>query len=448
MNLQRCLTAEELHDAYSAGRLTPFEVNDVTLTRIADHNPRLNAYVRVDESGSRIAARLSTNRYESGAPLSALDGVPIGVKDNIAVTGLARPGAIAAYKNCVASADAAVVSRLRAAGAVITGMLNMDEAAFGTTTESPLYGRCQNPLRHDFTAGGSSGGSASAVASGLCLASLGTDTLGSVRIPASYCGLVGFKPSHGVVDVDGVMALSPTLDHVGVLARTVRDAAIVFSAIADRRLGWEGNEALGPELQNGLILGVLDTDDIAAGDVATSFRQVVESLERAGVQVVAVDRTGIDFGQWRKAGLLIAEAEAALVHEEALARDPEGFSSSFRDAMAYARRQSALRMSKAYTAMEDARRWLAKEFTRCHAILSPTAPQKAFSFGVGAQPNQAEITTFANLAGVPALALPVADGGDLPMSVQLVGPFGSDDWLLALGRHIANLLPTYVVENA
>ena len=448
MTPQRCLTVEELHDAYSAGRLTPVEVNDAALARIADHNPALNAYVRVDGPGSRIAARASNDRYERGAPVSRLDGVPVAVKDNIAISGLARPGAIAAYKNRIASADAAVVSRLRAAGAVITGMLNMDEAAFGTTTASPLYGRCQNPLRPDFTAGGSSGGSAAAVAAGLCVASLGTDTLGSVRIPASYCGLVGFKPSHGAVDVDGVMALSPTLDHVGILARTVRDAAIVFGAIADRGLGWDSNDASGPEPENGLILGILDTDDIVAGDVATSFRAVVDSLETAGIQVVAVNRTGIDFSQWRKAGLLIAEAEAALVHEEPLAADPEGFSSSFRDALAFARRQTALRMSKAYGAMEDARRWLTKEFARCHAIISPTAPQKAFPFGVGVQPNQAEITTFANLAGAPALALPVADGGDLPMSVQLVGPFGSDDWLLALGRHIANLLPTYVVENA
>jgi aspartyl-tRNA(Asn)/glutamyl-tRNA(Gln) amidotransferase subunit A len=447
MNLQRCRTVEELHGAYLAGRLTPVEVNDKSLARIAAHNPRLNAYVRVDEAGTRIAARSSTDRYERGVPLSQLDGVPVGVKDNIAISGLARPGAIAAYKSSIASADAAVVSRLRAAGAVVTGMLNMDEGAFGTTNESPLYGRCYNPLRAGFTPGGSSGGSASAVASGLCAASLGTDTLGSVRIPASHCGLVGFKPSHGAVDVDGVMALSPTLDHVGVLARTVRDVAIVFGAIADRGLGWESKGTSGLGAEGEVILGILDTDDIVAADVAASFRKVVDALEKAGIRFVSIDRTGVDLGQWRKAGLLIAEAEAALVHEEALATDPEGFSPSFRAAMAYARRQSALRMSKAYGAMEDVRRWLAKGFARCHAILSPTTPQKAFSFGIGAQPNHADITSFANLAGVPALALPVADGSDLPMSIQLVGPFGSDDRLLALAERAATLLPPYMLEN-
>jgi len=447
MNRQRYPTVEELHGDYLASRLTPVEVTELTLARVGERNPRLNAYVRVNESGSRIAARSSADRYERRVPLGQLDGVPVAVKDNIAISGLARPGAVAAYKDRVASVDASVVRRLRAAGAVITGMLNMDEGAFGTTTESQLYGRCQNPLRPDFTPGGSSGGSAAAVASGLCAASLGTDTLGSVRVPASYCGVVGFKPSHGAVDVDGVMALSSTLDHVGVLARTVRDAAIVFEAISDRKLGWDDRGASGPDLQNGLILGLLDTEDTVAADVSTSFGNIVAALERAGVQLVAVDRTGIDLSQWRKAGLLIAEAEAALVHEDALATNPEGFSSLFRDAMAYARRQSVLRMSRAYGAMEDARRWLAKEFARCHAILSPTTPQKAFAFGVGTQPNQADITSFANLAGVPALALPIADGSDLPMSIQLVGPFGSDSWLLSLGERIANLLPTYVLEN-
>src|SRR5690606_37664441 len=154
-----------------------------------------------------------------GMPLSPLDGVPVAVKDNVAISGLARPGAIVAYETQIAPADATVVSKLRAAGAVVTGMLNMDEGAFGTTTESPLYGRCRNPLRLDHSPGGSSGGSAAAVAAGLCVASLGTDTLGSVRIPASYCGIVGFKPSHGAIDAGGVLALPPTLDHVGVLAR-------------------------------------------------------------------------------------------------------------------------------------------------------------------------------------------------------------------------------------
>jgi aspartyl-tRNA(Asn)/glutamyl-tRNA(Gln) amidotransferase subunit A len=445
MSVDPYRSATALHADYVAGRSTPSDVNEALLTRIADRNPRLNAYVRVDEPGSRAAARASTERYQRGAHLGPLDGVPIAIKDNIAVAGLPRPGAIAAYETHIAPADAPVVSKLRKAGAVVTGMTNMDEGAFGSTTESPLYGRCHNPLKLDHTPGGSSGGSAAAVASGLCAVALGTDTLGSVRIPASYCGVVGFKPSHGAIDVEGVLALSPTLDHIGVLARTVSDATLAFNAIADRELGWE--IVAEAKRDNGLTLGVLDASDAAAPDVARNFKTILASLERAGINLVTIERDGYDLGHARKAGLLVTEVEAALVHEAALKENPEGFSSLFRDAMAYGQRQPALRIAKAYEAMEDARRWLAKQFTRCHAILSPTTPHKALPFDGDARPNAAHITSFANLAGVPALALPVADGDALPMSVQLVAPFGKDDWLLALSERIANLLPAPPLER-
>ncbi len=434
-------SAAELHADYAARRLTPSDANAALLARIAERNPGLNAYVRVDEEGSRAAARASTERYRRGAHLGALDGVPVAIKDNIAVAGLARPGAVAAYEDDIAPADAPIVDRLRKAGAVVTGMTNMDEGAFGSTTESPLYGRCRNPLRRDHTPGGSSGGSAAAVAAGLCAIALGTDTLGSVRIPASYCGIVGFKPSHGAIDVDGVLALSPTLDHVGVLARTVRDATSAFHALADRALAWKNVARASSAFDNGLTLGVLDVSDAAAPDVTRGFETITTLLEKAGIKLVTIERDAFDLGQARKAGLLITEAEAALTHDAALKEQPQGFSPLFRDAMAYARRQPALRVAKAYEAMEDARRWAARQFARCHAILSPTTPHKAFRFDGGAPPNAAHVTSFANLAGIPALALPVADGDALPLSIQLAAPFGQDDWLLALGEHLAGLLP-------
>jgi aspartyl-tRNA(Asn)/glutamyl-tRNA(Gln) amidotransferase subunit A len=441
-------TADALHADYVARRLTPSDVNEALLTRIAERNPSLNAYVRVDAAGSRAAAHASTERYQRGAHLGALDGVPVAIKDNIAVAGLPRPGAVAAYENDIAPTDAPIVEKLRKAGAVIVGMTNMDEAAFGSTTESPLYGRCYNPLKRDHTPGGSSGGSGAAVAAGLCAIALGTDTLGSVRIPASYCGIVGFKPSHGAIDVDGVLALSPTLDHVGVLARTVRDATSAFHAIADRALTWKNVAEAGPRFDNGLTLGVLDVSDAAAPNVARSFKTITTLLEKADIKLVTIERDSFDLDRARKAGLLITEAEAALTHEAALKNNPKGFSPLFREAMAYAQRQPALRIAKAYEAMEDARRWAAKQFARCHAILSPTTPHKAFRFNGDTPPNAALITSIANLAGIPALALPVADGDKLPMSIQLAAPFGQDDWLLALGEHIANLLPAPSLERA
>jgi aspartyl-tRNA(Asn)/glutamyl-tRNA(Gln) amidotransferase subunit A len=434
-------TVMTLHADFAAGRLTPTELHEALLADIAERNPTLNAYVRIDEARGRAAARASTDRYKRGAPIGSLDGIPVGIKDNIAVAGLARPGAIAAYQDYVAPADAPVVDKLRKAGAVVVGMLNMDEGAFGSTTESPHYGRCYNPLRPHHTPGGSSGGSAAAVTSGLCTVALGTDTLGSVRIPASYCGIVGFKPSHGAIDTDGVLELSPTLDHVGVLARTVADAALAFQAIADRPLGWKSVAEPRTDFGNSLTLGILDPGDAAAPEVTRGFKTIVALLEKSNIELVTIGGSGFDPGRARRDGLLITEAEAALVHEAALKESPEGFSPLFRDAMAYAQRQPALRIAKAYKAMEDARRWLAKQFARCHAILSPTTPHKAIPFNSHGAPNAARFTSFANLAGVPALALPIADGDALPMSVQLVAPFGKDDGLLALGERIAGCCP-------
>jgi Asp-tRNA(Asn)/Glu-tRNA(Gln) amidotransferase A subunit family amidase len=221
----------KLGGVFASKCATPMDALQVYIDRIERFNPALNAFLALDRRRAVRDAQASGRRWSRGAPRSPLDGVPIGVKVNIAVHGMPWHAGIAAYGDRVADGDADCVSRLRSAGAVILGVLNMHEAALGATTDNAAFGRCHNPHRHDVTPGGSSGGSAAAVAAGLCAAALGTDTLGSVRIPASYCGVFGHKPSHGATATAGVVPLSPTLDSLGFIARSAGDCRALINAI-------------------------------------------------------------------------------------------------------------------------------------------------------------------------------------------------------------------------
>ncbi len=229
----------ELREGYAAGTLDPAAVTDSYLDRIARENPRLNAYVSVTADIAREAAAASAARWRAGRPASAIDGAPIAVKDNIDMAGVVTTNGLPGGRR--AGADAAVVARLREAGAVLLGKTNLHEAAFGTTTFNPHWGMTHNPHREGWTAGGSSGGSGAAVAAGLAAAALGSDTMGSVRLPAAYCGCFGLKPTWGAVPLDGVVPLSPRLDHVGPLTRIAEDALLLFEVMAGRPAGEEGS---------------------------------------------------------------------------------------------------------------------------------------------------------------------------------------------------------------
>jgi aspartyl-tRNA(Asn)/glutamyl-tRNA(Gln) amidotransferase subunit A len=226
---------------YEDRAITPVEATEAYLSRIERLDPAVGAFVHLDREGALAAAHESAARWRDRAPLSPLDGAAIAVKSNIAVAGLPWTAGAGAYRERIAETDAAAVAALKASGAVILGLVNMEEGALGAVTDNPWFGRTHNPWRRDYTAGGSSGGSAAAVAAGFCAAALGTDTLGSVRLPSAYCGVVGHKPTQGLVSAEGVMELSWTLDHVGVHARSVQDAALLFAAAsrADRELAEE-----------------------------------------------------------------------------------------------------------------------------------------------------------------------------------------------------------------
>ncbi|MGH9792509.1 MAG: amidase, partial [Candidatus Acidiferrales bacterium] len=223
---------ERLAPLIAKRKLSPVELVDAFLARIEQVNPKLNAYITVTAESARAEARRAEEEIRRKRYRGPLHGIPIALKDNIHTRGVRTTAGSKVLGDFVPAEDATVAARLREAGAILLGKTNMHEFAYGVTSENPFYGPVRNPWDRSRIPGGSSGGSAAAIAAGLCCASVGSDTGGSIRIPAALCGVVGLKPTFGRVSAHGVIALCPSLDHTGPLARTVGDAAILLAAIA------------------------------------------------------------------------------------------------------------------------------------------------------------------------------------------------------------------------
>jgi len=399
------------------------------LDAISSQNPRLNAFVRVDAEAARAAARASDERWRRGATLGPLDGVPLAVKDNIDVAGMPAAAGIGAFAARMPQRDARCVARLRARGVVLLGKALMDEAALGALGDNPSFGRCHNPLAHGCSAGGSSSGSAVAVAAGLCAAALGTDTLGSVRIPASYCGIVGYVPSAGLVDLEGVMPLAPSLDRVGVLARSVADAACVGAALSDAiRL------APAPGAAIGVVRGL---ESFVPGDIRAAIDATAHALVVAGHRIVDVDAAGFDWAGARRAAFLRTESEGARVHAPLLDDASAEISAALREALEFGRRASAERIERATAQIERARAGFLDLLAQCEVLLLPTTPQVAFSFAGEVPSNQADLTAPASIGGLPAVSVPAGGtAGGLPVGAQLVAAHGRDALVLGVAASV------------
>jgi aspartyl-tRNA(Asn)/glutamyl-tRNA(Gln) amidotransferase subunit A len=378
--------------------------------------------VHIDAEGALAAAGASAARRHAGQELSPIDGVPIAIKANIAVRGMPWHAGIPAYRDRIAADDAPCVARARAGGAVILGLLNMDEAALGGVTDNPVFGRTQNPWRDGFTAGGSSGGAGAAVAAGLCVAALGTDTLGSVRIPAAYCGVIGHVPPPGAISTAGVVPLVPAWDRVGILARTITDVRDVLAWLVE---GWSA-------APTDRRIGLLDVSGhVLAPGVAEALARAAAAAERRGWQVQTIALPSHDFAAVRKASLLMLELGAAHAHEAALAANPDGFSPALRRMLAWGRAQTADQREAAEHLLTETGASIARTMGR-YALL-PTTPHPAFPFDRQVPRNQADFTALANLSGLAATAVPAGlDPDGLPLSVQILSP--SDAECLALAH--------------
>lgn len=435
------LDASAQLDALARGQVSAVALAEAHLDAIAASQPTINAFIAIDRERTLAEARASDARRIAGVA-GALEGLPIAIKDNLDAAGWRTTAGMATRRERMpATHDAAVVARLRAAGAVVLGKLSLNEAALGADNDNSHYGACHHPQRHGYTPGGSSGGSGAAVAAGLCAAALGTDSMGSVRIPASYCGVYGLKPSYGLVSPRGSVVVSRRLDHVGPLARSARDLGLLLEVMAgfDPECAESRRVVLEPARRDDLVVGVPDFTGIEVdADVRDAFDVGLERLRALGHRVVALPGPAIEPGRLRRAGLLVCEAEMLVEHAADWAARRGDFSPALAGMLAWAESKSARDFAAADRLLDAGavtmQRWLAA----CDVLAWPTTPQRAFAFGTPVPANQADLTCLANMSGVPALSLPLpVAAGELPIGMQLIGPIGSERTLVTLAEAIS-----------
>lgn len=443
------LTAAELARGFRAGDFLPSDALRACLERSAHVNRRLNALVAMDAQAATGAALESDARWRAGRPLGALDGVPATVKDNMHVRGMPTRWGSLATQDAPAQRDEWPVARLRAAGALIFGKTNVPEFTMQGYTDNPLFGPTGNPWDPALTPGGSSGGAAALVAAGGCPIALGTDGGGSIRRPASHCNLVGFKPSRGRVPRgDGLPPIFLDFEVVGPLTRSVGDALSVMDVI--------GPAMARPAAAPARILFVPAFADhpvdrrIAAltADAAEQFIAMGHGVERAGRFDLAEDINQ----HW---SLLAQSGLAWLVdHPQELQRgrfDSSRFGDAMRRNEQAGREASAAALFGLFYAVQRLRGDLSALFAQCDFLLTPCAAALPWPAGQTHPPEidgrpvgprgHAVFAGFVNAAGLPAISLPCGFVGDLPVGLQLVGPEGSDDALLALSARFEEACP-------
>ena len=441
----------------AAGRVDSVGLVASHRAAIDRENPRLNAYVALNEGAAAAAAESAARRAE-GRGIGRLDGLPVAVKDNIDVAGLPTRAGLSGRTRAAAE-DAVAVARLRAAGAIVLGKTALDEGALGTTTNNPHGGATHHPMRRGHTAGGSSGGSAAAVAAGLASFALGTDTLGSVRIPASHCGIYGLKPTAGEIPTVGMVHGARRLDCIGVLARSVEDLAIVLQVLggfdaADPRSRRRRVPLDTPDWEPGRLRAGLLTNLDAVGvtaPVQALFERAIASLGNELGEHRAIDFSDYDFAKMRRAALLVMESELAVEFADDLADPTHPVSPRLRAMIDYARGKSAADYAAADRSLDVAVLKARRVFAEVDVLILPTVPHGPYPLADPERANDADLTSFASLAGCPAVSLPMGllpDG--LPSGLQLVGPPGSDLRLLELAEICAATLdaaPAYPIAG-
>lgn len=376
-------------------------------------------------------------------------GVPIAIKDLFATRGLRTTGGSRILRDWVPSTDAAVVTRLRAAGAVIFGKTNLHEFAYGVTTANPWWGIARNPYDEHRTPGGSSGGSAIAIVLGMAAAALGSDTGGSIRIPAALCGCVGLKPTYGAVPLEGTIPLGWSLDHAGPLTATVDDAGLLFDVLNGssvwRKVRRNGKRGLGA-IRVGMIRGGIV--EPAQPRVSGHIDVLADRLRRQGLAVREVQIPELD---WTVATQLVTlRAEASAVHARWIRNRPRAYGTDVRVRLQLGALVSGTDFALAQRMRTRIRAALKRTFDEVDVLLLPTTPITAPEIGIrtvrwGLQDEPVDaalvrLTAPFNLTGVPAISVPCSTDDDgLPIGAQLVGRWNDEATLLSVGRLVEDL---------
>jgi aspartyl-tRNA(Asn)/glutamyl-tRNA(Gln) amidotransferase subunit A len=457
---------EEIARLFRKRKLSPVELTKLILARIDHLNPKLNAYITVTTElalaqGKKAETELFAPRGRKGyRDRGPLHGIPISLKDNIYTAGIRSTAGSKILKDFVPKEDAAVVAQLKNAGAVILGKTNMHEFAYGVTSNNPHYGPVHNPWDLSRIPGGSSGGSASAVAAGLCYGSIGTDTGGSIRIPASLCGIVGLKPTLDRVSVDGVIPLSPRLDCVGPLARTVHDAALLLEPILSRVKGEPNPRALEKVSAKSrkFTLGIPKDFflDVISHDVHAVFEQALRLLKKQRVKFEEISLPLLN--ETEDAGNQIAWAEATHYHQQAgwyPARAAD-YGDDVRSRLEMGTKVSATVYLSALKLREKfiQQFHLALEDAAVDALIVPTTPVTAPLIGqesirLGGQDHATRALLLranrpANLAGTPAISIPCGFTPEgLPVGLQLIRVGSREHLLLQIAHSFERAHPDH-----
>ena len=418
---------------YRSGQLSPLELTRQCLARIEALNPSLNAFITVTAEQALAEAAQAERELRAGQDRGPLHGIPIALKDLIDTAGVRTTCASRILKDHVPAQDAPLVTRLRAAGAVSLGKTNLAEFAMGIA--HPDYGQVNNPWNVSCTAGASSGGSAAAVAAGLCFAAVGTDTGGSIRIPASYCGVAGLKPTSGLVSAEGVFPLSWSLDHVGPLARSSADAAYLLGELT-------GQMFQTPVSLEGRRFGIIQRG-AARPDVAAVFEAACRTLEHAGAKLEEIEIPELELADAALFNVLLPEA--ATLHARWMATRPEDYAPMTRAQLELGFGLPGVM----YLRAQQFRRRLTAHFLSAlgelDALISPSVPFVApaedpvFTGEEGGQEGHFSVPH--NLTGLPALSVNAGLGsGGLPVGVQLITRPHSDALCLGLGAALEEAL--------
>jgi aspartyl-tRNA(Asn)/glutamyl-tRNA(Gln) amidotransferase subunit A len=424
-------------------QVSPVELAEQTLARIAERDPQLNAFQLVLADRALADARRAESEIAAGDYRGPLHGVPIAIKDLLALAGTPAAAGSKILAGAVSDFDCAAVERLGAAGAVIVGKTRLSEFAYSPGSNNPHYGPTRNPWNLERDTGGSSSGSAAAVADGLAYAALGSDTGGSIRIPAAFCGIVGLKPTFGRISLYGVIPLAWSLDHLGPLTRSVADAALLLEALAgyDARDPRTRRVAAPPALDldagvAGLRVGV-PQDEIAGRALGTdealgAWRMGLAALGRRGAELVPVDLPDLE-ELWLLNGALLA-IEAATYHEPMLREHLDDYGEFMRhrilSAFAYGPR-AFVRAQQTRAVLR--RRWDAL-FERIDLLSTPTQPDGAPALST---PGWTQLTGPFNILGWPAISVPAGlTATGLPLAIQLIGRPWDDATVLRAARAV------------
>ena len=436
------LSIAELGARYRQRSLSPVAVTRQALDRIAALDPSLNSFITVLEAESLAQAAVAERELADGRDRGPLHGVPVAIKDLIDVAGVPTSFASRAGSPKLPTTDAALVRRLKEAGAVILGKTNLLEYAYGMV--HPDFGQTNNPWNPQRTSGGSSGGSVAAVAAGLCFAAVGTDTGGSIRIPAAYCGIAGLKPTYGLVEVEGVQPLSWSLDHAGPVARSCADAACLLAAMTGKPYRAD------PLPLRGLRVGVMQhpgADRFMEPGVSALVAQALGQLRAAGAEVSTVAVPNLEAAS--AALLAILSPEASVIHQRLVGAEPEGFGEGTRLMIEAGFAVPAT----SYVRAQQLRRELVESFrglfAQVDALVSPAVPWAALAAdpAIGDEAGEGEMlfSGVYNLVGLPALSIPCGLTPEgLPAGLQIAGPWEADARVLGIGAAVEGLMPRLV----